>query len=272
MTEMRLKPGEFLGDAMSTRIADAIFSHVIHHEARSLPLHDHEWPYVSMLLQGFYSETVGRETISFQPFTAVFHGAKLVHDDEIGSGGARFFLIEFGESWLELIERLGGTPRHVHELYGEGASWPALRAYYHFAGGTLDTENVEESLFELCAHLPRASPPETEEPQWLNDVQEEVLNNFCGPYSLRKLAETVHVDPSHLARTFYRFRRCTIGEFVNRLRVQQACRQLAELDQSLETIARMNGFADQSHMTRAIRQLSGSTPAVLRRLLKSSEP
>jgi AraC family transcriptional regulator len=221
-----------------------------------------------MLLQGFYSETIGDETISYDPFTAVFHGSGLVHCDEIGDGGARFFVVELNDAWQETIERHGGAPQHAFELHGDGASWVALRLYHDFVMDTASEESAEESLLELCAYLPEAPPPDTSRPAWLDAVVRFLLKTFREAYSLRRLASDVGVDPSHLARTFYRFHRRTISDFVMRLRVQEACRQIGEFDRALSEIARTSGFSDQSHMTRAIRRLVGNTPAELRRVLQ----
>ncbi len=262
-----LKPGEFLGNANSIRMADAVLSEVVHESVRSIPVHRHEWPYVSMLLRGFYAETVGDTTMHCQPFSAVFHGAAMTHSDEIGEGGARFFIIELGESWAEIIERLGGRRQSFFELHGEGTSWPALRAYHAFIEGAQGEADIDDALFEICGHLPKAPLPDASEPPWLSAAQAILVRDYFKPYSLRALADEVHVDPSHLARTFYRFKGCTAGDFVNRVRVQAACRRLGELGDPLEAIAKSTGFSDQSHMTRAIRRLCGNTPALLRRAL-----
>jgi AraC family transcriptional regulator len=248
--------------------ANAILSEVTHREGRSVIEHSHEWPYVSLLLSGTYREAVGQKTIVFAPFTAVFHDRDLVHADEIGEGGARFFLLEFGPAWRETLEAAGNIPDHVHELHGEGASWPLLRLYHLFAADELSDEVVEDALFEICGHLPNAQAVADSEPEWLGDVDAWLEQHFREPYRLERVAREVHVNASHLARTFVRFRRRTMGEFVNRLRVQEACRELAGLDHTLEEIAISAGFTDQSHMTRVIRQVSGSTPAALRRSLR----
>ena len=140
---------EFLGNANSIRMADAVLSEVVHESVRSIPVHRHEWPYVSMLLRGFYAETVGDTTMHCQPFSAVFHGAAMTHSDEIGEGGARFFIIELGESWAEIIERLGGRRQSFFELHGEGTSWPALRAYHAFIEGAQGEKNKKRALRNL---------------------------------------------------------------------------------------------------------------------------
>jgi len=263
----RLRPGEFIGESSSRRIAGAILSVVRHSGPRQVAEHTHEWPYISTLLRGNYQQTVGAQTIFFEPFTAVFHGAGLRHTDSIGGVGARFFLIELGEVWWDTIQEFGGRPRHAHELHGEGASWPALQLYRKFSVADFSDAAAEELLFEICSYLPTGPVPAHGEPPWMQKVDAELFATFRATYSLRTLAHHVSVNPAHLARTYRTFRRRTIGDTVNRLRVQEACRQLVEPDRPLEAIARDCGFSDQSHMTRAIRRLAGGTPAELRRTL-----
>ena len=116
----------------------------------------------------------------------------------------------------------------------------------------------------ICGHLPKAPLPDASEPPWLSAAQAILVRDYFKPYSLRALADEIHVDPSHLARTFYRFKGCTAGDFVNRVRAQAACRRLGELGDPLEAIAKSTGFSDQSHMTRdpaALRKHAGvATP------------
>lgn len=157
---------------------------------------------------------------------------------------------------------------HAYELYGNEATWLALRLYHEFLTDDTANERVEELLFELCAQLPGSSDPETTEPPWLGVVTARLTAEFRESYSLRNLAKDVGLDPSHVARTFYRFKRRTISDFITRLRVRDACARLADLEESLSDIATTSGFADQSHMTRAIRRITGSTPATLRSILR----
>jgi AraC family transcriptional regulator len=264
----RLEPGTFIGEARSAAHAGAVLSEVTHNEGHEVPEHSHEWSYVSLLLHGTYSETVADRTIEYTPFTAVFHAPDLTHRDVIGDAGGRFFIAELGPAWCETIESLGGVPNHVCELHGEGASWPMLHLYHAMIAHDLTDDCVEEGLLQLCSYLPRAPRVSESEPLWLREVEEWLVKHFREPYSLQTLAEAVHVNPSHLARTFNRFRHRTIGDFVSRLRVQEACRRLAHVELSLEAIAQESGFSDQSHMTRTIRKTLGNTPANLRRVLQ----
>jgi AraC family transcriptional regulator len=62
---------------------------------------------------------------------------------------------------------------------------------------------------------------------------------------------------------------CTVGDYVRKLRLDFASRQLATSSASLAAIALAAGFADQSHFTKAFRRASGMTPAEWRRHFRS---
>jgi AraC family transcriptional regulator len=75
------------------------------------------------------------------------------------------------------------------------------------------------------------------------------------------------VNPAHLCRTFRRYRRRTIGDYVIGLRVQFVCRKLLETRDSLTEIAVEAGFADQSHMTRIFKRVTGVPPGAYRSVI-----
>ncbi|MEM9487494.1 MAG: helix-turn-helix domain-containing protein, partial [Myxococcota bacterium] len=56
-----------------------------------------------------------------------------------------------------------------------------------------------------------------------------------------------------------------IGQYVRRLQVENAARQLVESPKSISAIAIDCGFCDQSHLTNAFKRVLGTTPASYRR-------
>ena len=101
-------------------------------------------------------------------------------------------------------------------------------------------------------------------PAWLLEVRDLVNDRFSENLSLNEIAESVGVHPAHLARSFRRCYRCTLGEYQRRIRVEYAGRQLSETHTPIANIALAAGFADQAHFSRTFRSHTGLTPARFR--------
>jgi transcriptional regulator GlxA family with amidase domain len=69
---------------------------------------------------------------------------------------------------------------------------------------------------------------------------------------------------------FRRFRGRTLGAYVAHLRLREACREISESDAALSAIAAAAGFADQSHLTRALGAELGTPPGRFRRLIREA--
>jgi AraC-like DNA-binding protein len=78
------------------------------------------------------------------------------------------------------------------------------------------------------------------------------------------LASAVGWSPWHLSRIFHRTTGSTLSAYRRRLRVRAALDELPGSPDLAQLAARV-GFADQAHMTRAVRAETGRTPAALRR-------
>jgi AraC-like DNA-binding protein len=86
---------------------------------------------------------------------------------------------------------------------------------------------------------------------------------------LTTLAAAVGWSPWHLSRMFRRATGCTLTTYRRRLRVRAALDELPD-SRDLAGLAARTGFADQSHMTRAIRAETNQTPAALARALRTA--
>jgi AraC family transcriptional regulator len=94
----------------------------------------------------------------------------------------------------------------------------------------------------------------------------EVLHErFREQLSLTELASEVGIHPAHFARGFRRYYRCSPGDYLRRLRVEEARRLLESTSEPCAMIAATCGFSDQSHLTRLFLRQVGTTPAAYRR-------
>ena len=258
--------GSFYGETKSLTIAGATFSEVRHERPIDIPAHTHEAGHFCLLLDGTYVERSGAVTIAYEPLTVAFLPPKVAHADTVGEGGCRFFIVELTDAWMETVASYGPVCEHLTDLHGGVATWLAVRLYNEYRNFDSTSQIVVESLlYELCGHIYRMKPDETEEPPWLHQTREKIENDFASHLELTRLAADADVHPCHLARTFRRRYGVPVGEYVARLRIQLACRSLANASLPLAQVAADAGFTDQSHLTRVFKSVTGMTPAVYRR-------
>lgn len=261
----KFEAGYFTGETTQWQIADVVLCEVRHSVGKAVPMHEHEAPYVSLLLEGSYQERGVDFDILYEPYTLVFHSAHTVHEDEMFEA-SRFFAVNLLPSWETVIADLGGSPAHVFELHGGDPIWVALRLYREFLSRDDSAGAAVEALvYELCAHIAAQKSDDTHEPVWLSEVDRTIREAFSQPVDIAHMAYGVGVHPSHLCRTFRRFRGHTITDALFGARVQHVARRLVESEASLSAIAAEAGFADQSHMTRVFKRLTGYPPGEHRR-------
>jgi AraC family transcriptional regulator len=142
-------------------------------------------------------------------------------------------------------------------------AWTAHRLLSSLRSGTLDTLALESLIARLIEALCPAPPPKMS--ARMARVASELRERFAQPWSLRELAREAQVHPVHFARAFRHAYGESVGEYVHRLRVEHAARELARTSAPLAEIAHDAGFADQAHLTRVFRRRTGATPARFRR-------
>lgn len=256
-----LATGEYFGSVCDrTVVADAVLSRLRHDAGRRLPPHTHEAAFFSLLLSGGYSERWGGSFIEYAPFTLVFHPPAMSHTDEVAEHGGVFFMIELSGAWLGA--GIHADPRPRPDLLGD-----ALALYRAHRQHDSTGMEIEERLWNLVAGAANLrTPHETASPQWLSRVLDRLHDDFRRSLTIARLARDANVHPVHLGRTFRSRFGMTVGEYLHRVRLEFIVRELAR-GRSLGDLAYEAGFADQAHMTRVCRALTGATPKEFRRLL-----
>jgi AraC family transcriptional regulator len=97
-------------------------------------------------------------------------------------------------------------------------------------------------------------------PQWLERVRNILEQRFAEPCKLSEIAAEAGVHPVHLAREFRKYYGTSVGEYLRRVRIEYACRELMGSNAAVTNIAIAAGFADQSHFSRTFKRFCGTTP------------
>jgi AraC family transcriptional regulator len=258
--------GEFYAPVVrQQRQALALLAELQQPSARVLPRHEHARAYLTLVLEGDYAETCGRQIIEARPLSVIYNPAGVSHASQIGRRGTRLFTIDWTEHAEQLQLRLPEEP--IVERGAGALVWPSLRLFSAFRNQRADHINLEADLAEIFAVLAGRFAQCPGRPRWLRRAKERMLEEFRSPIRILDLARDVGVHPVHLARVFRRCEGQTPAEYLQRVRVRAACDRLREGELPLARVAVECGFADQSHLTRTLKRTVGATPDTLRKAL-----
>lgn len=230
--------------------------------------HSHEVPNFCMAMTGFCAEKFERTSREFPAMTSNFLPAGLRHSLFVPASGMRAFSIEMDPQWHREFACAPDTPVYFTNGTLIGLM---LRLYSEFQAIDSAAElSVEALTLEMIAQLSRsANPSGSTAPRWMDDVIDVLHDRFSEKIRLGELAVAAGVHPVHLVRAFHRYKGCTFGAYLRRLRIRKACTELSRPGTSIADIALAAGFCDQSHFTNAFRRETGITPSQFRKFTSS---
>ncbi len=190
--------------------------------------HRHERAYVSVLMDGAYTELRDGLPRFCPPGTAIRHAAGEVHAD---------FFVAPGRCVNFDLDDESVSPEQV--LRAVRATYPQLER-------------------TIAAALCEGAEPAATAPAWLQTV----LTGFrwIEPVPLAEASELAGMHPAHFARAFRKHVGMTPGRYRRRERVRAVSRLLLDSAAPLSDIAQECGFADQSHLTNVFRETAGLSP------------
>jgi len=156
-----------------------------------------------------------------------------------------------------------------NRLYAESlASILAVHLLRHYAQGTDGrAPGSFSALREIAPAAPLGSVSRSEtHPRAVSDALAFIHANYARELSLADIAAAVHLSPFHLARLFKQSLGESPHQYLIQVRVHSARWLLSagSGEQSLAELASAVGFADQSHLTRHFKRVTGLTPRQFR--------
>lgn len=94
----------------------------------------------------------------------------------------------------------------------------------------------------------------------LQRVYNYLYTNFRKEITLESIAEYAHQNATALCRTFKRETGKTIFQFLNKIRVENACKLLANTDMNISQVAYESGFTNLPHFNKQFRLFTNKTP------------
>jgi AraC family transcriptional regulator len=271
---MQLPPGSYYGETLRSRkVANFELSERVYSPGYQTPEHTHKRALFCFVMQGNYTETYGGKTRECKSSTLLYHPPEELHSERFHETGGRSFIVEIAPGWLTQIRRdltVMDNPTGFQGGIFEFLAWKLYREFDQLDGAA--PLIIEGLMMEILGETVRHSATKDRQslPRWLQQAKDILHASFTENLTLADIARTVGVHPVHLAQTFHKTYRCTVGDYVRKLRIEYACHELATSDKPIVDIALAAGFCDQSHFTRMFKRAIGAAPSQYRESLRES--
>ena len=260
------EPGLFGRTVKSRSLSGFVMSERAYPARYTTPAHVHEFPLFCVVLDGSYEEIHAGRTHECTSSTVLFHAANEEHLERFGGAGGRSLIVELEPDWYNRIREV--APPGVATSACDGGSLRAAgaRLYREFLSGDDASRLIIEGiLLEISGEFLRLRRKAgTRPPHWLEDARDYIRANFAQRITLESIGKAANAHPVHVAQTFRRFHDCTIGDYLRRLRLEFACRELISSETPLGEIAIQAGFSDPSHFQRTFKREIGISPSQYR--------
>ncbi len=256
--------------------------------------HAHEEYELHLIVATTGKAFVGDYIGAFSPGALFLTGPNLPHNwvtDEIGDYAPvelRDMLVQFDD---ESIARLkGGFPefRELDDLLArsrggiEFLDFDFSIAQAHFAT-IRDATGAERilrflNLLLAVARHPKqkglsehnvAFPKFNARQSGIADVVDHISENFAEDMSVERAAAMAHMSPTSFARNFQKHTGSRFTEFVNKVRIGQACAMLLSTDEKVATICFEVGYHNLANFNRHFLKVKDMTPSAYRQLARA---
>jgi AraC family transcriptional regulator len=268
---MRFGPGQFLGQRRSRQRLPGLDLADMRPTVpkRDVRMHTHEDAHVLVLHAGAYlSSAEGMPSVCVEP-AVVLNPPGTHHRDCFESlDDARFLTLSFDAArWRQWSDAMS-LPQRACRLPGA-----SLVAGYRIWRELLDWDDASSLAVEaeiadgLLPYAHRdAAVRDAHGPAWLRRACDRLRDEAGEVPDIATLAREADLHPVYFARVFRRVHGCSPGEYLRRCRIDAAIAGLCAGLLPLAEVALRAGYADQSHMTHALRRAVGMSPRAVRRL------
>ena len=230
----------------------------------------------------------------FRPGSLFLTGPDLPHNwvtDELATSEPvriRDMLVQFSQ---ESIDRLTSAFPEFNEM---SQMWEQAKSGIEFVGfdptfarghferirGTRGTERISafiRFLVRINEHAEKrtlsvvtvAQPEGSSKQARIAEVVDQVTQNFSDDFSIGKAADVAGMSTAAFSRNFQKYTGNKFVEFVNRVRIGQACTLLYATDDSVSAICYEVGFQNLANFNRHFLKMKKMTPSVYRQAARS---
>ena len=199
----------------------------------------------------------------------VLHPPGETHSHHFGDSDSRVLCIEITPSGMNHLHINGIRSLPRRAIVGGSVAQLGHRVVHQMKlNDAAANVAIEGLVLEIVSQLLRTGDSGKSSLKWMSTVMNYLHTNFAAAISLGRIAGIAGIHPVHLARSFRSSQGCTIGEYIRRLRIEEACKRLEMSDLPVTELAQECGFFDHSHFCRVFKRHVGVSPSEFRRAFK----
>lgn len=255
--------------------------------------HSHEVYELHLITATTGKTFVGEHIGTFKPGSLYMVGPTLPHNwvtDEVGDYAPvdlRDMLVQFSQASIDHMKQAFPEFRDFDELLQrsrggiEFVDFDLGEAMTHLAGirdasgaarilrflNFLQAVNTHPHQKRLSEHMV-AFPDYTANARGIGDVVDHITTHFAEDISLDEAAAMAHLSPTAFSRKFQKLTGTKFTEFVNKVRVGQACAMLQATDEKVATICYEVGFRNIANFNRQFLKVKDMTPSTYRDVIR----
>jgi AraC-like DNA-binding protein len=250
--------------------------------------HHHNEYELTAIYQGSGRRFVGDSIENYSGTDLVLIGPNLPHtwqskaisDSEIHKA----CVIQFDKNFLGNIIWINPEFKIIKKLFERSAAGICFRGEIksEIISKMIEIENLQsfQKLMSLLDVLDRLGRDEKSEPLSvklfgknidseqggrIDQVLQFISNHFSDVISLNEIAETVHMSVSAFSRFFKRTTGKNFVDYLNELRISNACMLLIDTDLNVAEICYRSGFQSLANFNRRFREIKKISPSEFRR-------
>jgi AraC-like DNA-binding protein/quercetin dioxygenase-like cupin family protein len=261
--------------------------------AFSVPAFEFKWHYhpeyeLTLITHGRGKRLVGDSYENFESGDLVLLGPGLPHtwsSNETGKQDASAVVIQFSEDFVSnflslpefkrvgdlLASASGGLVFNHEHLHGELEQLPTLAGVEKITSlfNILQKLSTQKGIRLSSEYFSAVKGEENE--NRINKVCQYIQKNASQAITLEHTAALIHLSPSAFCKFFKRATGKTFSDYVNDIRVGNACQLLTESDKAVGDIAYETGFESLTYFNRVFLKKKKVTPRNFRNSVVGAE-
>jgi AraC family transcriptional regulator len=254
------------------QLGDFYLGEALYPPGFKIPMHSHINASLCLMLQGGCTEFKNGKSYECEALSVVFGPPGDTHSEHYHEAGGRCFMVEIRPSWFDRLRDCSIRLNAGVKAQAGPLAWLSLRLHNEFRRmDELSPIAIEGLILEMVAVMARLSSKNIS-PSRIKQAKEAIEAHFADNISLSFIAEAIGTHPVYLARRFRNEYNCTVGEYIRKLRIDFACKEMTNSDATIAEVALASGFSDQSHFSRTFKRFTGLTPTQFRTSVSQVNP